>query len=242
MLQMGFKCETGLVRKNNEDACFVLPNKDTYIVADGVGGNSHGELASRTTVSEIARYINEEDIDKLDVPDKIFELLLKAIKIANDEIHEIIIKDIKKSGMATTLVLAYIRDNQAYIANIGDSRAYLYRAGNLQQITKDHTYVNELLERGTITKEEADNHEHKNVITRAIGADKNVIPDFYQVKLNKNDIIILCSDGLYGEVSDAKIVEILNDDINMKDAANALTDAALASGGKDNITVVCLRV
>ena len=114
-------------------------------------------------------------------------------------------------GMATTIVLAYIFKGAAYIANIGDSRAYLFRAGVLSRITKDHTYVNELIDKGLITEEEAENHKQKNVITKALGADISVEPDFYRLEVSRDDMLILCSDGLYGEVPPERIADILDD-------------------------------
>ena len=119
--------------------------------------------------------------------------------------------------MATTLVMAYIRNMTSYVANIGDSRAYLFRDGVLRKITVDHTYVNELVQQGVITEDEAENHKQKNVITKALGAEAYIDPDFYKIDIHKNDIIMLCSDGLYGEVSEEEIVNSMNRDINMND-------------------------
>ena len=144
--------------------------------------------------------------------------------------------------MATTLVMAYIRNEEGYIANIGDSRAYLFRQGDLNRITIDHTYVNELISKGVITEEEAEHHKQKNVITKALGAEQNVAPDFYKISLAKGDILMLCSDGLYGEVDNGKIVEILSKGISMNDACSELVDEAIKAGGRDNITVVCIKL
>ena len=132
--------------------------------------------------------------------------------------------------------------NSAYIANIGDSRAYLFRGGQLRQITRDHTYVNELIDKGVITEDEAEHHEQKNVITKALGTEHLAGPDFYKVDLESNDILLLCSDGLYGEVPAERIAEILGTDQNMNDMCNTLVKEALAAGGRDNITVICLKI
>ena len=137
---------------------------------------------------------------------------------------------------------SYIRMNSAYIANIGDSRAYLFRSGKLGQITRDHTYVNELIDKGVITEDEAEHHEQKNVITKALGTEHLAGPDFYKVDLESNDILLLCSDGLYGEVPAERIAEILETDQNMNDMCNTLVKEALAAGGRDNITVICLKI
>lgn len=242
MVQIGFKCNRGIVRKNNEDACFVIPGHDVYIVADGVGGNNSGEVASRTAVSEIAEFINENDLSVCDDTEAIFESLSKAVSIANDKIYQMGMESAENRGMATTVVMVYIRGLDAYVANVGDSRAYLMRKGRLKQLTNDHTYVNELVRKGVITKDEAEHHKQKNVITKALGAEYFVEPDFYKIGLNKNDIIMLCSDGLYGEVDDAQIIESMNNMDNMNDVCADLVEKAIRAGGRDNITVVCLKI
>lgn len=242
MVQIGFKCNRGIVRENNEDACFVIPGQDVYIVADGVGGNNSGEVASRTAVSEIAEFVNKNDISHCRNADEIFEYLSQTIELANDKIYRMGIEIVANRGMATTLVMAYIRNMTSYVANIGDSRAYLFRDGVLRKITVDHTYVNELVQQGVITEDEAENHKQKNVITKALGAEAYIDPDFYKIDIHKNDIIMLCSDGLYGEVSEEEIVNSMNRDINMNDLCCELVDKALEAGGRDNITVVCLKI
>ena len=242
MVQIGFKCNKGLVREKNEDACFVIPSHDVYIVADGVGGNNSGEVASRTAVSEIANYVTSNDLRECREPDDIFGFFASAIGSANGKIYRLGLENEDNRGMATTVVTAYIYNSVAYIANLGDSRAYLFRGGTLSRITKDHTYVNELIDKGVITEEEAENHKQKNVITRALGAEKSVEPDFYRLDVSRNDILMLCSDGLYGEVAPEKIAEILAGEGNMNDICTQLVDEAIRCGGRDNITVVCLKI
>lgn len=242
MVQIGFKCNKGIVRKNNEDACFVIPSHDVYIVADGVGGNNSGEVASRTAVSGIAEIVNESKLLEYSSPEEIFGFLDDTILNINSRIYHMGIENESNRGMATTLVMAYIRKDEGYIANIGDSRAYLFRQGELNRITIDHTYVNELISKGLITEAEAEHHKQKNVITKALGAEKNVAPDFYKISLTKDDILMLCSDGLYGEVESEKIIEILDKGISMNDACSELVDEAIKAGGRDNITVVCIKL
>ena len=128
------------------------------------------------------------------------------------------------------------------MVNVGDSRAYLFRNGSLSQITEDHTYVNELLKSGVITIEEAENHSQKNVITRAVGAEPSVRADFFQTALEKDDILMLCSDGLYGEVDEQKLIEILGGRNTMSVTCTHLVDEAIRCGGRDNITVICLKI
>lgn len=242
MVQIGFKSNKGIVRRNNEDACFVIPGSDVYIVADGVGGNNSGEVASRTAVENIAGFVNDNDIRSNTTPEEIFGFMTEAIACANTAIFTMGTGQSRYRGMATTVVMAYLYHGEAYIANLGDSRAYICRAGGIRRITKDHTYVNELIDKGLITEDEAEVHKQKNVITRALGAEPNVAPDFYKLPLHSGDVLLLCTDGLYGEVGEPRMEEILAEGKNMNDTCADLVDAALQSGGRDNITVVCVRV
>lgn len=242
MVQIGFKCNKGVVREKNEDACFVIPSHDVYIVADGVGGNNSGEVASRTAVSEIANFVNDNQLRSCKEPEDIFRFFAEAIENANEKIYHMGVENESNRGMATTVVTAYIYMGAAYIVNLGDSRAYLFRDGRLNRITRDHTYVNELIDKGVITEEEAENHKQKNVITKALGAERFVEPDFYRVEVSKEDILMLCSDGLYGEVPPEGIADILSGQYNMNDTCVRLVDEAIRRGGRDNITVVCLKI
>lgn len=242
MVQIGFKCDRGTVRKNNEDACFVVPSHNVYIVADGVGGNNSGEVTSRTAVSEIAKMVNDSDLSIYEEPEDIFGFFAGVIETANDKIYRMGVSEPENRGMATTMVASYIKDLTAYIANIGDSRAYLFRDHILKQITRDHTYVNELIDKGMITEDEAENHKQKNVITRALGTENSAEPDFYKVNLARNDILMLCSDGLHGEVPADDISRILDSGMSMNDVCTDLVNEAIRFGGRDNITVICLKI
>jgi serine/threonine protein phosphatase PrpC len=240
--QIGFKCNRGVVRKNNEDACFVIPSLNVYIVADGVGGNNSGELASNTAVETIAEFVKEGNLEKQGTPDEIFGFFTEAVDAANCSVYKLGMENPQNRGMATTVVMAYIHEGAAYITNIGDSRAYLYRKGRMKRITRDHTYVNELIEKGVITEDEAESHRQKNVITKAVGADSAVEPDFYKVGLAVNDILLLCTDGLYGEVGEKKMETMLGGSGSMNDICAELVDEAIRSGGRDNITVICIKI
>ena len=242
MVQIGFKSNRGVVRKNNEDACFVIPGSDVYVVADGVGGNNSGEVASRTAVEKIAGFVNENDIRSNTQTDDIFTFMAKAVAEANTAIYQLGKNARRYRGMATTVVMAYLFRGEGYIANIGDSRAYIFRGGELKRITKDHTYVNELIDKGVITEDEAETHRQKNVITKALGAEPVAEPDFYKLPLRSGDVLMLCTDGLYGEVGEEKILEVLGAGSNMNDTCAELVDLAIRAGGRDNITVVCVRI
>jgi protein phosphatase len=242
MIQIGFKSNRGVVRENNEDACFVIPGNDVYVVADGVGGNNSGEVASRTAVEQIAGFVNSGDIRRCDTPEEIFSFMGDAVGAANSAIYEMGKDTTRYQGMATTVVMAYIYKGEGYIANIGDSRAYIYRDGEMSRITKDHTYVNELIDKGVITEDEAESHRQKNVITKALGAEPSISPDYYKLPLHSGDVLMLCTDGLYGEVGEKRILEVLGSGKSMNDTCSELVDMAIESGGRDNITVVCIRI
>lgn len=242
MTQLGFKSNTGAVREKNEDACFVIPGHNVYIVADGVGGNNAGEVASRTVVQGIAEYVREVPLDECETDEEICSYFIDCLAKVNEEVVTLGQNHREHRGMATTVVTAYIRDGKAYIMHVGDSRAYLFRDGELTQLTEDHTYVNELLKSGAITTREAENHSQKHYITRAIGADIFVKSDFNRVPVSEGDILMLCSDGLYGEVEEQELIEILGREANMPDLCNQLVDAAIEAGGRDNITVVLVKI
>lgn len=242
MAQIGFKSNAGVIRDNNEDACFVIPSHNVYVVADGVGGNNAGEIASRTAVRGVAEYVTTVPLEECGSSEEIREYFIRCLSLVNEEIYQMGQKHKENKGMATTVVIAYIREDTAYVVNVGDSRAYLFRDGSLSQITVDHTYVNELLKNGVITEEEAEHHAQKNVITRAAGAEPFIKADFFQTKLEKDDILMLCSDGLYGEVDEQKLTEILDKKNTMSGTCGRLVDEALRCGGRDNITVICLKI
>ena len=241
-MEVGFKSDKGLRRMNNEDACFVLLPDKVYVVADGVGGSNAGEIASRTAVSQIANYIVEHPIEGERDKYKIIHYFQKCIDSANQKIFELSKKYEENYGMATTIVIVYADKGKAYITNVGDSRAYLFRNGRLLQLTEDHTYVNTLVKAGLLSKEEAEVDERKNVITKALGAESEVEPDFFQVDIQKDDLIIICTDGLYDEVGNREIIDVLKKGMSMSDVCRELVSAANENGGHDNITVISLRV
>jgi len=213
-----------------------------YMVADGVGGNRSGEVASRTAVSYVASYVDSHPLSRIQNEDQLKLYFLDCISGANEEICRMSAEDSDNSGMATTLVIAYLKDDKGYVVNIGDSRAYLIRDGEILQITRDHTYVNELLMQGTITPEEARCHPERNMITRAVGGEKTVRPDFFRFDLEPEDVILLCTDGLFGELEDQVICAMAGGESSMHQLAVRLVEQANIHGGKDNISVICIRI
>ena len=241
-MQVGFKTDRGLRRQNNEDAFFVLPSDCVYVVADGVGGGNAGEIASRTAVSQIASYIDKNPIEPTDDKYKTANYFQTCLDAVNSHIFDMACRHDANHGMATTVVIVYAKRGKAYISNVGDSRAYLYRDGQMTQLTEDHTYVNTLVKAGILTPEEAALDERKNVITKALGAERSVEPDFFQVDILEDDIILMCTDGLYDEVSEEEIIEVLDERLTMSETCAELVMRANLNGGHDNITVVSLRV
>lgn len=242
MIQVGFKSNKGVRRANNEDAYFVVPSENVYIVADGVGGNKSGEIASRTAVSCIAEYVRENPIKKIKKETELKKYFMDCMDMANKRIYSLAFKHPQNRGMATTALVAYVAGNSAYIVNVGDSRAYICRDRKLSCITVDHTYVNTLLQQNIITQEEAETHDRKHMITRAVGGDAVIEPDFFRIDIQSGDILLLCTDGLYNEVHEDIIAETLSRPESMQDIANELVDKANRCGGRDNITLVCLKI
>jgi len=242
MVEVGFKSDKGLKRCNNEDAFFVIPESNIYMVADGVGGHKAGEIASRTTISKIVEYIRNNALKKNLTEAEIRSYFLNCVEKVNRDILDLSQIQPENSGMATTVTIAYIEGDKAYIISVGDSRAYYFRRGLLAQITEDHTYVNSLIKQGAITKEEAQFHEKKNVITKAIGGEATAAPDFFRVDLAPSDVIVLCTDGLHGEIGDDNICRIIGEGGSMAQTCAALVSKAKQCGGRDNITVVCIKI
>jgi len=242
MISVGFKTDRGTQRSDNEDSIFVMPDKKLFMVADGVGGHNSGELASRMTVGYMAQFVALHPVEQIRNDVALKDYFMSLFAGANDLIFKKSISEQGNKGMATTAVLCYIKENKAYVINVGDSRAYLVRDGILRQITKDHTLVQEMVDKGLITKEEAEQRSDKNMITRAIGGDITVHPDFFAFDIYPGDTIIMCSDGLYGEIEDSKMAGMAYTARTMHGLSKNLVDMANQNGGNDNISVVCIRI
>jgi len=210
-------------------------------VADGVGGHNSGELASRMAMADIASFIKDNPIPEDMKEDGIKEYFTDLTLKVNRHVHDVA-SDQSSRGMATTLIILYINHDNAYVVNVGDSRAYLVRENSILRMTEDHTFVNDLVKKGIITENQAKEHPDRNMITRAIGADKTVQPDFFSFKIVEGDIIMLCTDGLYNEVSEESICMAAMSEENMRSVCAKLVDDANANGGNDNITVVGVKI
>ena len=232
--------DVGQKRKMNQDYVFTsedavgnLPN--LFVVADGMGGHNAGDFASSHAVEILVDEIRK-DADYNPV-----KVIRHAIETANTEIIEQAQKDEGLRGMGTTMVVSTIVGQYAYVANVGDSRLYVVQ-GQIQQITKDHSLVQEMVRLGEISPEEARNHRDKNIITRALGAEKTVDIDFFDLKLEAGDTILLCSDGLSNMVDDRKMEEIILDsEMELTEKGKTLIREANLNGGKDNIAIILVE-
>ncbi len=225
--------DKGIVRSSNQDSFYIEKNGDWCVVADGMGGHNGGETASTLAVQSIKKVL---EIKNNDVEDA----LRTAIVEANNAIFAKAKEQPELSGMGTTVVLLKMDKNIAYIAHVGDSRAYYISKGKIVQLTKDHSIVQTLIESGTITKKQAKNHPQKNLITRAVGTEPYVEIDVNRVICTKGDHILLCTDGLSSLVDDRDILRIISE--NPEAAVNELVEAANEAGGRDNITAVLINL
>jgi len=242
----GFRTDKGNQRIGNEDALLLLPKYGIFAVADGVGGQNSGEVASRKAMAVIESFLASNPLNGADNLDGKYRLnwlksyFQRCLQRVNSEIMKEASSDPVMNRMATTLVLCYLDMESIYVVNVGDSRAYILRDGLMTQLTEDHTYVNKLINQGTLTKSEARLHPQKNIITKALGSTKNTDPDFYRFDLHEGDRVLICTDGLHGELTDDEIAEILRKKDDLDTICRLLVDAANKSGGHDNITVICV--
>jgi protein phosphatase len=224
--------DVGRQRETNEDALFVEP--PLFAVADGMGGARAGEVAS-----QMATQAFEDRDDSAGGPERQLTLIAQE---ANRRIYELAERDESRRGMGTTLTSAMVTENEVAIGHVGDSRAYRFRDGALEQLTRDHSLVAELERTGQISPEAAEHHPQKSIITRALGPEPDVEVDTYTVPARAGDVFLICSDGLTGMVSDEELGAILRQAPALEDAAASLVRAANQSGGKDNITVILFRL
>ena len=232
----------GLVRENNQDALEygTLSNTAQYaVVCDGMGGANGGNIASKIAVEVIGSRIRDGYRENQN-PGSVEHLLTSAMATANAGVYDRAQRDAELSGMGTTVVAVITCEHTAYISHVGDSRLYLYRDGNLSQVTRDHSVVQDLIESGQITEEEARSHPRKNYITRALGVTSEEYGEYDELELMTGDRLLLCTDGLTNEVEHAAMCALLT--LPAEEAAQALIRAALDDGGMDNITVTLMDI
>ena len=228
--------DIGKKRKLNQDYVFSSDTRignlsNVFIVADGMGGHNAGDYASRFTVETMVEEI-EKSFEQSPV-----KILENAIKTANRKLREKASEDPSLFGMGTTVVAATVLGRYLQVANVGDSRLYVIN-DKITQITRDHSLVEEMVRMGEIKREQARTHPDKNIITRALGVEEKLDVDFFNVRLDPGDIVLLCSDGLTNMIEDEEIRMILQGQRDLVEKAESLVDAANDNGGKDNIAVV----
>ncbi len=235
--ETAFLSDPGRIRQNNEDAPLVRADLGLFAVADGMGGHAAGEVASHLAIETLVACATEADTVLGEVD------LVRAFDRANRAILDQSIAEPATRGMGTTLSVLVVngRHDGALLVHIGDSRLYRWRGGSLVQLTRDHTWVQEHIDAGVLTPEQARNHPFSSVLTRVLGTTATAAPDIERIAVEKGDLFLLCSDGLTGMLEPETMAAILGADLAIEETARTLVDAANAAGGADNITVVLAR-
>jgi protein phosphatase len=242
--------DVGRKRKGNEDSLFVNPEQNLFVVADGMGGHAAGEIASKVAVDAINEFVcltggDEEITWPFGLDENISydgNRLKTAIRYANRKVLEATKEKSEYEGMATTVAAVLVDGDSANLGHVGDSRVYLVRDGQISQLTSDHSWVNEQIQSGVISADQARTHPLRNVVTRALGGKPDLQVDMQLHKAQKGDILLLCSDGLTTMIADDEIARVVGDaGGEVEKAANALVASANAKGGEDNITVLLIR-
>jgi PPM family protein phosphatase len=240
-LRVGARSDVGMIRSGNEDNFFAEADvrRGVFVVADGMGGHAAGEVASEMAVQIVSRHL----LTLTTVHDQAAAgKLSQAMRDANRAIYDRMLAEVDKQGMGTTASVLVLSDNQFLIGQIGDSRIYLLRDGALTQITKDHSYVQEQVDAGLLTLEQARYHPYSNVITRCVGANESVDTDIYEGEMKPGDVFLLASDGLTGMVDDRRLQQMLLARSGPGRIVDALIAEANGRGGLDNITAIVIQV
>ena len=243
------KTDVGMKRTHNEDYFSLMEDEQLFIVADGMGGHSSGEIASRMAAETVSEFYQRTKDEEATWPYKmdrglsyIENRLVCGVKLANYKIYEAASKDIRYKGMGTTLVTCLVSGDKIYIAHVGDSRLYRFRADALQQVTRDHSLLEDYKDaKPDMTEEEERNFPHKNVITRALGMRDTVQVDVKTEDVMDGDMYVLCSDGLSGMVTDDHLEEILSNGEDLEAIVSEMTDQANSAGGVDNVTTLLIE-
>lgn len=243
MIDAAGKSDIGKVRSTNQDAYHIgsfSPDAAWSVVCDGMGGANAGNVASLVAVGAISANM-DRNYDPNKPNSSIHSLITTAVINANALVFQKSKQSPDLAGMGTTVVLTVIKDDMAYIAHVGDSRAYHIKNAEIKQITKDHTMVQYLIENGEITAEEAKDHPKKHLITRAVGVEETVSVDYNEFEIEKKDKVLVCSDGLTNLVNEEEILSVVSENSSLSDTVDALIALANERGGNDNITVVVME-
>ncbi len=236
--------DVGLARKHNEDCFEIDRDRHLFVVADGMGGHSHGEVASRIAVDTIREFVQRDSSESSSASEAGGRLathggrLREAVRTAHDQVLRAIVHDGSLQGMGTTVVGLLVNDRTAALAHVGDSRAYRLRDDQWQLLTEDHTWVHEQVLAGYLSAEQARHHPLKNVVTRALGSEKEVLVDLQELEIEPGDLYLICSDGLTTMLSDREIAAIVRDGSSLDETCRTLIRTANERGGLDNITVI----
>jgi PPM family protein phosphatase len=250
-LETAGRTHVGMKRGHNEDSFRIYNEENLFIVADGMGGYSKGEVASQLAVDTLSQFFKEtsDDIEstwpfKMDKGLSYEEnRVIAGVKLANKQIYDYCSNSEKIQRMGTTIVVVLLAGEDAYISHVGDSRVYLWRKGKLRQFTEDHSLLNEYIKLNKLTEEQIKNFRHKNVIVRALGMSDRVKVDLGRSSLQPGDIFLLCSDGLSGMLEDSEIKNIVTEhEDDLERACETLIEKANNNGGYDNITAVLIRI
>ncbi len=229
--------DTGLVRVLNEDSYCISPGDCFFAVADGMGGHRAGEVASQMALQLLKQALDR----RLKSGEKADSALIASIKDANNAICELSAGKLEWQGMGTTVTACLKRNSELLIGQVGDSRAYLLRGNWIAQLTEDHSLVQELLKKGSITEEEAFTHPRRNVLTRAIGTEPFLEVDFYHYQVRPGDLLLLCTDGLTRYMRREELLVSVNSSPDLDTAAKELLKKAISAGGADNITIILVE-
>jgi serine/threonine protein phosphatase PrpC len=241
-LKYAARSDVGMIRSGNEDSydTNVNANRGVFVVADGMGGHAAGEVASLMAVQSVMTEL--ADLREIDDSGSAGNKLADSLRTANRNIHDRMLAEADKQGMGTTASVLVLDQKRYLIGQVGDSRVYLLRDGSLQQVTKDHSYVQEQVDAGFLTPEQAKYHPYSNVITRCVGASENVEPDIYRGEIRVGDIFLVASDGLTGMVDDRRIGTLLMSRAEPERKVHSLISEANGRGGLDNITAIVVHV
>ena len=249
-IEAGARTDLGRVRKNNEDCYHIEPSLNLFVLSDGMGGEAHGEVASSLAVQTVMAHCRQAENSRTtpifgepraDVSERT-NRLVSGIHLANRKVFEAASANAAQRGMGATIIAAWIEGQRLSLAHVGDSRAYLLRAGTLDQLTADHSLVAEKVRVGILTPQEADASELQSVLTRAVGTAENVQVDADEQMLLVGDSVLLCSDGLTRMATDPEIASTLLTSPSAQTAADRLVDLANENGGVDNVSVIVLRI
>ncbi len=243
MIKAYAKSDIGKAREINQDAFYITEDSfsevQLFLLADGMGGANAGDIASKLAVSCAKSYVENNFKDTPKDKDSLIQLLASSMEYANMVVYEKSLEDIKFEGMGTTLEICLIYNNRAYIGHIGDSRIYRIRKEIMRKLTQDHSYVQKLVQDGTITREEAEHHPQKNMLMKALGCNAFVEPDVMVKGFLKGDILIICSDGLTNMVKQDDIFNVVKENFEL--APKELIERANQNGGIDNVTVITIK-